>query len=95
MSLNGAVIATSVDTEKVLDASILSRFWKNPNKIHNENSLVMEAANRERLRKSNYGILQNSKEARVKRRHKKCIVEDTLAEERKIQAMELVCTLIT
>ncbi|GFU90416.1 uncharacterized protein TNCV_3948461 [Trichonephila clavipes] len=36
-SLNGAVIATSVDTGKVFDASILSRFWKCPNKTHNEN----------------------------------------------------------
>ncbi|GFW96250.1 uncharacterized protein TNCV_572211 [Trichonephila clavipes] len=36
-SLNGAVIATSVDTGKVLDASILSRFCKFPNKMHNEN----------------------------------------------------------
>ncbi|GFT94892.1 uncharacterized protein TNCV_1471981 [Trichonephila clavipes] len=36
-SLNGAVIATSVDTGKVLDASILSRFCKCPNKTHNEN----------------------------------------------------------
>ncbi|GFU16845.1 uncharacterized protein TNCV_923441 [Trichonephila clavipes] len=33
--LNGAVIVTSVDTDKVLDASILSRFC--PNKIHIEN----------------------------------------------------------
>ncbi|GFX66409.1 uncharacterized protein TNCV_343831 [Trichonephila clavipes] len=31
-SLNGAVIATSVDTGKVLDASIFSRFCKSPNK---------------------------------------------------------------
>ncbi|GFT25429.1 uncharacterized protein TNCV_182531 [Trichonephila clavipes] len=36
-SLNGAVIATSVDTGKVLDASILSRFCKCLNKMHNEN----------------------------------------------------------
>ncbi|GFW81915.1 histone-lysine N-methyltransferase SETMAR [Trichonephila clavipes] len=35
-SLNGAVIATSVDTGKVLDASNLSRFCKCPNKTHNE-----------------------------------------------------------
>ncbi|GFW93595.1 uncharacterized protein TNCV_47981 [Trichonephila clavipes] len=33
-SLNGAVIATSVDTGKVLDASILPRFCKCPNKTH-------------------------------------------------------------
>ncbi|GFU74155.1 uncharacterized protein TNCV_1642791 [Trichonephila clavipes] len=44
---------------------------------------AMETADRERLRKANYDILQNSKEARVKKRHKKCILEDTLAEERK------------
>ncbi|GFV28353.1 uncharacterized protein TNCV_4600061 [Trichonephila clavipes] len=37
MSLNGAVIATSFYTGKVLDASILSRFCKCPNKMHNEN----------------------------------------------------------
>ncbi|GFT68375.1 hypothetical protein TNCV_659721 [Trichonephila clavipes] len=36
-SLNGAVIATSVYTGKVLDASVLSRFCKCPNKMHNEN----------------------------------------------------------
>ncbi|GFW71404.1 uncharacterized protein TNCV_538221 [Trichonephila clavipes] len=36
-SLNSAVIATSVDTGKVIDASFLSRFCKSPNKIHNEN----------------------------------------------------------
>ncbi|GFW80656.1 uncharacterized protein TNCV_3235081 [Trichonephila clavipes] len=36
-SFNGAVIATSVDTGKVLDASILSRFCKCSNKMHNEN----------------------------------------------------------
>ncbi|GFX45882.1 uncharacterized protein TNCV_3607431 [Trichonephila clavipes] len=36
-SLNGAVIATSFYTGKVLDASILSRFCKCPNKMHNEN----------------------------------------------------------
>ncbi|GFT32313.1 uncharacterized protein TNCV_4483521 [Trichonephila clavipes] len=36
-SLNGAAIATRVDTSKVLDASILSRFCKFPNKIHSEN----------------------------------------------------------
>ncbi|GFX74324.1 hypothetical protein TNCV_3452721 [Trichonephila clavipes] len=42
---------------------------------------AMEAADRERLRKANNDILQNSKEARVKRRHKKCILQDTLAEE--------------
>ncbi|GFW65274.1 hypothetical protein TNCV_395401 [Trichonephila clavipes] len=51
---------------------------------------AMEAADRERLRKANYDILQNSKEARVKKRHKKCILEDTLVEERRNQAMELV-----
>ncbi|GFU20067.1 hypothetical protein TNCV_1192081 [Trichonephila clavipes] len=43
---------------------------------------AMEAADRDRLRKANYDILQNSK-ARIKRRHKKCILEDTSAEERK------------
>ncbi|GFU65740.1 uncharacterized protein TNCV_5058741 [Trichonephila clavipes] len=36
-SLNGAVIVTSFYTGKVLDASILSRFCKRPNKMHNEN----------------------------------------------------------
>ncbi|GFX47041.1 uncharacterized protein TNCV_316631 [Trichonephila clavipes] len=36
-SLNGAVIATSFYTGKVLDASILSRFCKFPYKMHNEN----------------------------------------------------------
>ncbi|GFV80996.1 uncharacterized protein TNCV_2269801 [Trichonephila clavipes] len=36
-SLNGAVISTSFYTGKVLDASILSRFCKCPNKMHNEN----------------------------------------------------------
>ncbi|GFX81118.1 uncharacterized protein TNCV_1911101 [Trichonephila clavipes] len=36
-SLNGAVIATSFYTGKMLDASILSRFCKCPNKMHNEN----------------------------------------------------------
>ncbi|GFT11096.1 uncharacterized protein LOC100901629 [Trichonephila clavipes] len=36
-SLNGAVIVTSFYTGKVLDASILSRFCKHPNKMHNEN----------------------------------------------------------
>ncbi|GFX17506.1 uncharacterized protein TNCV_3411061 [Trichonephila clavipes] len=36
-SLNDAVIATSVNTGKVLDASILSRFCECPNKMHNEN----------------------------------------------------------
>ncbi|GFY65823.1 uncharacterized protein TNIN_96841 [Trichonephila inaurata madagascariensis] len=36
-SLNGAVVAISVYTGKVLDVSILSRFFKYPNKIHNEN----------------------------------------------------------
>ncbi|GFX56155.1 hypothetical protein TNCV_3062411 [Trichonephila clavipes] len=36
-SLNGAVIVTSFYTGKVLDASILSRFCKCPNKMHNEN----------------------------------------------------------
>ncbi|GFS99655.1 uncharacterized protein TNCV_1972221 [Trichonephila clavipes] len=36
-SLNGALIATSVYTRKVVDASILSRFCKCPNKMHNEN----------------------------------------------------------
>ncbi|GFW10335.1 hypothetical protein TNCV_5096861 [Trichonephila clavipes] len=41
---------------------------------------AMETADRERLRKANYDILQNSKEARVKKRHKKCILQDTLAE---------------
>ncbi|GFS96101.1 uncharacterized protein TNCV_3309181 [Trichonephila clavipes] len=44
---------------------------------------AMKAADRERLRKANYDILQNSKEARVKRRHNKCILEVTLVEERK------------
>ncbi|GFV75614.1 uncharacterized protein TNCV_2240631 [Trichonephila clavipes] len=45
---------------------------------------AMEAADRKRLRKANYDIFQNSKEARVKGRHKKCILEDTLEEERNI-----------
>ncbi|GFY33704.1 uncharacterized protein TNCV_4594161 [Trichonephila clavipes] len=39
-SLNGAVIATSFYsfyTGKVFDASILSRFCKGPNKMHNDN----------------------------------------------------------
>ncbi|GFW91115.1 uncharacterized protein TNCV_1759891 [Trichonephila clavipes] len=36
-SLNGAVIATSFYTGKVLDTSILSKFGKCPNKMHNEN----------------------------------------------------------
>ncbi|GFV38654.1 uncharacterized protein TNCV_4412081 [Trichonephila clavipes] len=36
-SLNGVVIATSFYTGKVLHASILSRFCKCPNKMHNEN----------------------------------------------------------
>ncbi|GFU64168.1 uncharacterized protein TNCV_3745361 [Trichonephila clavipes] len=36
-SLNGAVIAASFYPGKVLDASILSRFCKCPNKMHNEN----------------------------------------------------------
>ncbi|GFY12258.1 putative DD41D transposase [Trichonephila clavipes] len=48
----------------------------------------METAHRERLRKANYDILQNSKEARVKKRHKKCILEDTLTEERKNPSFE-------
>ncbi|GFV85622.1 uncharacterized protein TNCV_3436251 [Trichonephila clavipes] len=39
-SLNGAVIATSAYTGKVLDASILSRFYKCSNKMHNENCKV-------------------------------------------------------
>ncbi|GFX46281.1 uncharacterized protein TNCV_1372231 [Trichonephila clavipes] len=39
-SLNGAVIATSFYTGKVLDASILSRFCKCPNKMHNENCIL-------------------------------------------------------
>ncbi|GFV85623.1 RNase H domain-containing protein [Trichonephila clavipes] len=46
----------------------------------------METVDRERLRKANYDILQNSKEARLKKRHNKCILEDTLAEERKISS---------
>ncbi|GFU60715.1 uncharacterized protein TNCV_2754651 [Trichonephila clavipes] len=36
-SLNGAVITTSFYTGKVLHASILSRFCKCPNEMHNEN----------------------------------------------------------
>ncbi|GFW55458.1 uncharacterized protein TNCV_118421 [Trichonephila clavipes] len=36
-SLNGVVIATSFYTDKVLDASILSRICKCLNKMHNEN----------------------------------------------------------
>ncbi|GFS92718.1 uncharacterized protein TNCV_1161421 [Trichonephila clavipes] len=47
-----------------------------------------ETADRERLRKANYDILQNSNEARVKKRRKKCILEDTLAEERKNPSYE-------
>ncbi|GFV90733.1 uncharacterized protein TNCV_2224491 [Trichonephila clavipes] len=35
-SLNDAVIVTSFYTDKVLNASILSRFCKCPNKMHNE-----------------------------------------------------------
>ncbi|GFT58000.1 uncharacterized protein TNCV_3415591 [Trichonephila clavipes] len=35
--LNGAVIVTSLYPGKVLDASILSRYFKCPNKMHNEN----------------------------------------------------------
>ncbi|GFT88810.1 uncharacterized protein TNCV_906381 [Trichonephila clavipes] len=38
-SLNGAGIATSVYTRKVLDASILSRFCKCLNKMYNENCI--------------------------------------------------------
>ncbi|GFX89710.1 uncharacterized protein TNCV_3711421 [Trichonephila clavipes] len=49
---------------------------------------AMETADRERLQKANYDILQNSKEARVKKRHKKCILENTLAEERKNPSYE-------
>ncbi|PRD32536.1 UNVERIFIED_CONTAM: hypothetical protein NCL1_20119 [Trichonephila clavipes] len=49
---------------------------------------AMETADRERLRKANYDILQNSKEERVKKRHKKCTLEDTLAEERKNPSYE-------
>ncbi|GFX48831.1 uncharacterized protein TNCV_902131 [Trichonephila clavipes] len=49
---------------------------------------AMETADRERLRKANYDILQNSKEATEKKRHKKCILEDTLAEERKNPSYE-------
>ncbi|GFT93627.1 uncharacterized protein TNCV_677581 [Trichonephila clavipes] len=51
---------------------------------------AMETADRERLRKANYDILQNSKEERVKKRHKKCTLEDTLAEERKNPSYEAV-----
>ncbi|GFV47281.1 uncharacterized protein TNCV_4829371 [Trichonephila clavipes] len=58
----------------VLETGIFPGFYTAP---------AMEAADRERLRKANYDILRNSKEARIKRRHKKCILEDTLAEERK------------
>ncbi|GFU09521.1 uncharacterized protein TNCV_2089781 [Trichonephila clavipes] len=43
--LNGAVIATSFYTGKVLDASILSRFCKCPNKMHNENCKVNNFGN--------------------------------------------------
>ncbi|GFX53170.1 uncharacterized protein TNCV_361651 [Trichonephila clavipes] len=50
-------------------------------------SRAMEAADRERLQKANYDILRNSKEARVKRRHRKCTL-DTLAEERKNPSYE-------
>ncbi|GFW80655.1 hypothetical protein TNCV_3235071 [Trichonephila clavipes] len=52
---------------------------------------AIEAADRERQQKANYDILQNSKEVRMKKRHKKCVLEDTLAEGRKTQAIELVC----
>ncbi|GFW53399.1 hypothetical protein TNCV_3927781 [Trichonephila clavipes] len=55
----------------------------------------MEAADRERLHKANYDILQNSKDARVKRRHKKCILEDTLVEERKNHKLWSWYSLIT
>ncbi|GFU39177.1 uncharacterized protein TNCV_1902741 [Trichonephila clavipes] len=44
-SLIGAVIVTSFYTGKVLDASILSRFCKCPNKIHNENCKVNHFGN--------------------------------------------------
>ncbi|GFU92559.1 hypothetical protein TNCV_4794881 [Trichonephila clavipes] len=44
---------------------------------------AIEAVDRERQRKANYDILQNFKESRVKIRHKKCALEDNLAEERK------------
>ncbi|GFW19151.1 uncharacterized protein TNCV_254781 [Trichonephila clavipes] len=140
-SLDCTVIATSVYTGKVLDASILSRFlevWKfrEPSKSSNalrytkfwgdgdsraykavnemhpygdidigklecvgyvekwmetrlralklkKKARAMEIADWERLRKANYDILQNSLEAMVKKKHKKCIFEDTLAEVRK------------
>ncbi|GFV60824.1 uncharacterized protein TNCV_954441 [Trichonephila clavipes] len=49
---------------------------------------AMKTADREGLRNANYDILQNSKEARVKKRHKKCILEDTLAEEIKNPSYE-------
>ncbi|GFW73233.1 uncharacterized protein TNCV_2798971 [Trichonephila clavipes] len=45
-SLNGAVIATSFYIHKVLDASILSRFCKSPNKMHNENCKANHFGNR-------------------------------------------------
>ncbi|GFW27307.1 uncharacterized protein TNCV_2832071 [Trichonephila clavipes] len=44
-SLNGAVIAISFYTDKVLDASILSRFCKCPNKMHNENCKANQFGN--------------------------------------------------
>ncbi|GFW93138.1 uncharacterized protein TNCV_3888791 [Trichonephila clavipes] len=44
-SLNGAVIVTSFYTGKVLDASILSRFCKRPNKMHNENCILDQFEN--------------------------------------------------
>ncbi|GFT71238.1 uncharacterized protein TNCV_3002301 [Trichonephila clavipes] len=49
---------------------------------------AMESADRETLQKANHDILQNSKEARVKKMHKKCILENTLAEEIKKPSYE-------
>ncbi|GFV92022.1 uncharacterized protein LOC100901629 [Trichonephila clavipes] len=49
---------------------------------------AMETADQETLRKANYDILQNSKEAKVKKRHKKCILENTSAEEKKNPSYE-------
>ncbi|GFX95003.1 uncharacterized protein TNCV_3046351 [Trichonephila clavipes] len=48
-SLNAADIATSVYSGIVLDASILSRFFKCPNKMHNENCKVNHFGNSGRM----------------------------------------------
>ncbi|GFX26313.1 uncharacterized protein TNCV_949111 [Trichonephila clavipes] len=45
VSLNGAVILASSYTGKLFDVSILSRFCKCPNKMHNENCKVNHFGN--------------------------------------------------